>query len=610
MPDCARLEITLSRNPGKNYTIRLICKMPKSNAEVREEPSDPIKVRFDRAALRKTGDPHEYGRLLAQFLFSSPVARQILWQARAVADRLEIPLRIRLTISENAYNLHNFHWETILDPERETPFCTDAKIRFSRYLSSTIPFSYDPIPRDRLSAAAFIANPTNLIPNTLSFRPFDMPAEILRVKTCLAETDLTLFGNDNRASLDNMICAMNDRDILYLVCHGAFIKGGNPYIWLEKADGTADVIDVLTIKEQLARARHLPMLAILVTCQSAGSDLETDSSALMALGPKLVEFGVPTVLAMHGDITIPTIAQFLPVFFRELWQDGQIDRAVMAARGAIQRTQVDWWAPVLFSRLTDNQLFSLPEGAGPLPLQDFEPETVFIPGGKFWMGRNPGPGIPDWETPCHEVDLPAYRIGKYPVTNAQFAEYIRDAGLRMEKKGWDGNKPLPDCSRCPVSGVTWNQAKVYCEWLQFKTGRKYILPSETQWEKAARGPHGWIYPWGNEWQLGRCNSRIDETTPVDLFPEQGTYGCFDMVGNLREWTISLWGKTSGRPDFRYPLQKDSTDIGAHRLMRRVVRGGAGTEIGMVCTTRSGYDPDDPGSDSKPFGFRVAMQIKE
>ena len=247
---------------------------------------------------------------------------------------------------------------------------------------------------------------------------------------------------------------------------------------------------------------QLPLLTILVSCLSAGADENPLENPMVALGPALAQRGVPAVVAMQGSVTFPTMAAFLPAFFKELQRDGQIDRALAVARAAIS-DRPDWWMPVLFSRLRDNQLLQPPQAARPLELQRFEPETVYIPPGKFFMGREPGPQIPAWESPAHEVDLPAYRIGKYPVTNRQYAEFILQTRQSINPEaGWLGRTPPPDQLDYPVAGVTWYQAMQYCAWLSEKTGRNYTLPNEAQWEKAARGQQGPIYPWGNEWQEG------------------------------------------------------------------------------------------------------------
>ena len=248
----------------------------------------------------------------------------------------------------------------------------------------------------------------------------------------------------------------------------------------------------------------------------------------------------------------------------------------------------------------------------PSEIQHFEPETIYIPPDPFLMGSQEGKGIPTCEIPQHEVSLPAYRIGKYPVTNEQYAEFIRQSGRMVApQSGWEGQIPPDDKLKHPVMGVTWYDARAYCEWLSEQSGRQYGLPSEAQWEKAARGTDGRIYPWGDEWDPSRCNYGSGQTTPVDAYPAQTVYGCYDMVGNVREWTSTLWGRQLRPPEFRYPWANDHReDLTASSYVLRVYRGGAAADRieRLRCSARGGYFPNKPGPPRKRHGFRVVLTI--
>jgi formylglycine-generating enzyme required for sulfatase activity len=248
----------------------------------------------------------------------------------------------------------------------------------------------------------------------------------------------------------------------------------------------------------------------------------------------------------------------------------------------------------------------------PLP---YEPQTLLIPAGPFLLGSPPGEDVPAYETPQHEVNLPAYRIGQYPVTNEQYAEFIRQTRrLVAPETGWEGLTPPADQLKYPVMGVTWHEALAYCDWLSQQTSRLYALPSEAEWEKAARGTDGRLYPWGNDWEAGRCNHGGDQTTPVDAYPPQSESGCYDMVGNVREWTSSLWGEKRLEPDshFRYPWVNDRRrdDLTAPNHIYRVYRGGAFSDriTQLRCSARNGYAPDKPGPPYKRHGFRVVLKV--
>jgi formylglycine-generating enzyme required for sulfatase activity len=252
------------------------------------------------------------------------------------------------------------------------------------------------------------------------------------------------------------------------------------------------------------------------------------------------------------------------------------------------------------------------------------PETVHIPVGPLLMGSDPGPGIPEHETPQHIVTLPAYRIGKYPVTNRQYGEFIRREKAQDVPKdaGWFLREPPAERLDHPVTGVSWFDAVAYCRWLSQQTGRPYRLPSEAEWEKAARGPHpgpsperggGSRYPWGDDWDPACTNAASGGTTPATAHPAgASSYGCEDMLGNAQEWTATLWGTQSGQPQQSYrerpdggPTITDPADLPAQA--RLVHRGGSyKSQPGELrCSARGSAVPDS----KIPWrGFRVAMEV--
>jgi len=244
----------------------------------------------------------------------------------------------------------------------------------------------------------------------------------------------------------------------------------------------------------------------------------------------------------------------------------------------------------------------------------FEPQTIVIPEGSFWMGSDAGEGIPAYESPRHEVFLPAFRMGKMPVTNAQYEEFVRDMRRSVAPEmGWDGQKVPAGAEKLPVVGVTWYEAVAYCDWLSKKTNRIYTLPNEAQWEKACRGGNNFIYPWGDEVDPERSNHGQPNLAVADFYPEQNDYGVFDMVGNVRQWTCTVWGEKRIAPDARYayPYKDDGrNDLNASRQLRRVVRGSAMKDDvkWLRCSARSGQAPDDVGAPGARFSFRVVMSV--
>ena len=166
------------------------------------------------------------------------------------------------------------------------------------------------------------------------------------------------------------------------------------------------------------------------------------------------------------------------------------------------------------------------------PAQWQELNTLIeIPAGSFIMGTNRK--LSDAQDhPRHKVDLPAFKISKYPVTNAQYLRFVSDSGHRAPLN-WDQGKVKKKDLLHPVTMVSWYDAKAYCSWIG---GR---LPKEAEWEKAARGTDGRRWPWGNQMDVDNLNTyyNVGNTTEVTQYPD-GTspYGVFDMSGNVSEWT--------------------------------------------------------------------------
>ncbi len=279
-------------------------------------------------------------------------------------------------------------------------------------------------------------------------------------------------------------------------------------------------------------------------------------------------------------------------------------------------------------RLLDAMQIEIADGAGMttdvvLDRKPFEPETILIPAGMFIMGSAAGEGIDAAEAPPHPLFLPAFRIGRYPVTNREYAAFIRDKAQQPAPGDWFNRQPPAERLEHPVTEVSWQHALAYCAWLSKQTGRRYTLPSEAEWEKAAAwgrddkvtGRQGdkvkRVYPWGNEWEEGRCNAGGSGTTPVTAHPAGASaYGVEDLLGNVQQWTRSLWGGQVQQPDFAYPYQPDDGRevLDPRKLpaqMRIVHRGGYfGSEAAELRNSaRGSASPERPISWR---GFRVVM----
>jgi formylglycine-generating enzyme required for sulfatase activity len=235
--------------------------------------------------------------------------------------------------------------------------------------------------------------------------------------------------------------------------------------------------------------------------------------------------------------------------------------------------------------------------------EPFEPEMILVPAGEFLMGTDRGKdraGLKE-EEPQHTLSLAAYHIGRVPVTNAQYLAFVWDT-RRDVPDSWSGSEPPKGMDDHPVCRVSWRDALAYCSWLAEASGRAYTLPSEAEWEKAARGGDDRIYPWGDEWDAGRCNGReggIGRTAAVTTYPRGASpHGLLDMAGNVWEWTRSLF-----KP-YPYDPADGRENLGVSGV--RVVRGGSYDvlvrELGR-CSSRFWRSPDRRYWD---VGFRVVI----
>lgn len=244
---------------------------------------------------------------------------------------------------------------------------------------------------------------------------------------------------------------------------------------------------------------------------------------------------------------------------------------------------------------------------------------VEIPEGSFLMGSESSNEAVKDEHPQHEVVLPTYYVACYPVTVAQFHAFV-EASEYVPK---DPHAYLRNPDNHPVANVTWYDALAYCEWLTEKLrdweempeplgsllrdeGWTVTLPSEAEWEKAARGVDGRVYPWGDEVDPNRANYRdtgIGDTGVVGCFPQGASpYGILDMAGSIWEWTRSLY------EDYLYVLD-GREDLMAGRDFPRVLRGGAftSTTFKIRCAVRYWLNPGDR---FRSYGFRVCIAPRQ
>ena len=359
MTDYADLEISLHRHDPSAYSVEFRFDFPGNDADLRLGFDKPCLAQFDLAALKALAhDPAAYGQALTEAFFADPTFQAAFAKVRATTQALDLALHLRLLVGPSAPELHGLHWETLCDPQDGASLFTGESLLFSRYLASA---NWRPVrlrPKAILKALIVIANPANLTEYGLA--AIDIAGEMERAQQGLGQMTAQALpdhsSNLGHASLDNLFaCLRDDYDILYLVCHGT-IKDGEPWLWLEDDAGQVARVSGDDLVQRFGELEQHPRLVVLVSCQSAGFG---EGGMLASLGPRLAEVGVPAVIAMQGNLSMETASHFMPVFFQELQRDGQIDRAMSVARGAV-RQRPDAWMPALFMRLKSGRIWYVP----------------------------------------------------------------------------------------------------------------------------------------------------------------------------------------------------------------------------------------------------------
>jgi sulfatase modifying factor 1 len=234
--------------------------------------------------------------------------------------------------------------------------------------------------------------------------------------------------------------------------------------------------------------------------------------------------------------------------------------------------------------------------AGSNVVNDGHGDYVYVRAGAFRMGDTFGDGE-SRERPAHMVDLDAFYIAKFEMTNGEWKKFRDDPGYD-DPKFWPEGRVVPkdqvpywkdarnhggatpESDNYPVLGVNWDSAVAYCNWLSAKTGKKYRLPTEAEWEKAARGTDQRRFPWGNEidhsyanfvgaasFDTGQVPGYYDGSKRGELQTHSGAspYGAFDMAGNVMEWCQDWYSRdyyaTSPRKNPKGP------ETGAYKVLR-------------------------------------------
>ena len=296
-------------------------------------------------------------------------------------------------------------------------------------------------------------------------------------------------------------------------------------------------------------------------------------------GPAPTEVSITTSLPTESNSASTEVPVVAPV-------TGQMSPTPTEAEPATTATQASTAAAALKAEITDSK------GV----------ELVLVPAGDFSMGSNTSDALD--EKPAHTVFLDGYYIDKFEVTNAQYKACVDDGKCDPPKhlyffpespgKTYYGNSQYDNY---PVIYVNWNMAKAYCEW------RGASLPTEAQWEKAARGgTDERIYPWGNDLQCRQANylKCVNHTSAVGSYSDgKSPYGAYDMAGNVLEWVADWYSA-----DY-YENLFSSNPTGPISGQSRVVRGGSWTKFDVRVSNRVGIAPNSATFD---IGFRCAGSV--
>ncbi|SRR5579884_883294 len=278
----------------------------------------------------------------------------------------------------------------------------------------------------------------------------------------------------------------------------------------------------------------------------------------------------------------------------------------MASRQSVDITELSVLGGQFSLRLMQLgfRLMQVMDAAGRDQYHYVVPPVCEVPAGSFLMGSDElrDPDASDDEQPQFEVIVPAYNVARYPLTVAEYACFVQAAQYSVPYD-WDQQQ----CLDHPVVCISWYDVWAYIQWLNQVTGEAWRLPTEAEWEKAARGTDGRIFPWGDRWDNKRANTRgswPQTMTPVGNYPGGASpYGVQDMAGNVWEWTSTIHENLR----FTYPYSgNDGREDVADTTSCRVLRGGS-WRIRRIARAayRQGFPPSAFNND---IGARLALSV--
>ena len=542
----------------------------------------------------------DWGRTLYATLFADAVELCLLRSLDSVERRGQ-GLRIRLHLTE-VPELAALPWELVYSPRSERFLALSTTTPIVRYLALATP-APGLLAELPLAILCVLADPTDLEPR------LEVEVEWQRIQAAVAplvaagQVTLQRLADPTVAALRSQLRSQRVH-LLHFIGHGWYDPASQSSgLVLEEETGQAALVDAALLSVLLEG--EPPLRAVFLNaCAGARVD---ERNAFRGTAQQLVRLGIPLVVALQFDIVSERAVLLAQEFYRAMAEGYPAEAALAEARRALFEPAAppDWSAPVLFARSADNRLVArVPESVPARPRLPFEPEMRSVPAGPFVMGAANAP--PEWQQ--HRVDLARFAIGRYPVTNAQYAAFVREQSEhRPQGVGWFFTTPPAGRLEHPVVGISWHAAVAYCRWLAAQSGRAYRLPTEAEWEKAARSDDGRTYPWGEAPPSAQyCSHGGGQTAAVTATAAGcSPYGVCDLIGNVREWTATRWGDNLRQPQFVYPYRSDEREqptLRANELC--ICRGGAYDDPveRLTCTARLGVHA---AAAHHNVGFRVA-----
>ncbi|HEX7184690.1 MAG TPA: SUMF1/EgtB/PvdO family nonheme iron enzyme [Thermoanaerobaculia bacterium] len=602
---------------------------PRAGRHVEVEELDP-----DTAA--------RFGRKLFQAVFVGRVRTLFLLSRARAADRKE-GLRIRLMLSDDP-RLSALPWEYLQDTDTGQPLALSVETPIVRYLDLPIPPPALPV-KPPLRVLLVSANPSDAC-------KLDLGRECLHLTQALAGLEgqwRVVVEHLESATLAKLADKLDEQpfQVLHFMGHGDFRREEEKgYLVLEDDQGCSDPVPGHRLATLFHNHKAL-RLVVLNACEGAKA---SQADAFGGVAQSLVQRGIPAVVAMQLQLSDEVAITFSRRFYQALVEDDPVDLALTKARLAIFTGyhSTEWGTPVLHMRSPDGRIFSPespapaegspirpgnrarfwpaavavlflvslatflslrvrpeseepkePPSSRPVPPVISSPDCPSPPGlsmpfakvvpRTFLMGSEKGEKD---ERPTHEVTIrQPFCLGAFEVTQEQWKAIM----------GADNNPSPFKGDRLPVQKVSWEDIQEALRRLNAREpGARYRLPTEAEWEYAARAGSQTRYSFGDNpaelWRYGNCSSKghndgFDGPAPVGSF-RPNSWGLFDMHGNVWEWVEDWYGPYGSR------VVKD----------RRVRRGGSFRSSPESCRSarRSSWKP---GSRSQENGFRLVRDLK-